>query len=58
MFKLRLLKNIYNVCNFKKRGGLNFIVECKENDYEFYIFYKEYMNNDLLDFFFLEIKFL
>lgn len=52
MFKLRLLKNICNVCNFRNRDGLNFIVECKENDYEFYIFYEEYINNELLVFFF------
>lgn len=57
MFKLRLSKNTCNACNFKKRDGLNFIAECKENDHESYTSYKEHINNDLLDFnFFLEIK--
>lgn len=56
MFKLRLSNNTCNACNFKNRDGLNFIAECKENEHESYTSYKEHMNNDLLDFFFLEIK--
>lgn len=52
MFKLRLSKNTCNACNFKKRDGLNFIAECKENDHESYTSYKEHINNDLLDFYF------